>query len=105
MVALACGTRINFQRGDSRAKLRRVWANPVRGGARVDEDSADAPPLDTIQPAIDLARRDCTLFFVKGSCGHVDGTQATMGIAVESNRHPKNRSLRIIVSAFFFVPH
>jgi len=60
MLALACGTNINFQRGDSRAKFRSICANPVRGGARVDE-------LASVISAPSLI--DMTLVFEVGRCG------------------------------------
>jgi hypothetical protein len=35
MVALACGTKTYFQRGDDKATFKSVWAKPVLGGARL----------------------------------------------------------------------
>jgi hypothetical protein len=87
------GTRINFQRGDSRAKLRRVWANPVRGGARVGEPSDVVVSADnevliddgSVNFEFNLPPLD------EDKCGQ-DGTKATMGIVVKNNRPPKKRS-------------
>ena len=93
MFALACGTRINFQRGDSRAKLRRVWANPVRGGAR-DELIVDVA-VSVEDPSLDISNSVVDTGYGY-RCGH-DCVKASMGTTVTKSRLPKKKSMLVLV--------